>query len=396
MQPSYYNPNVIPSNYTGDNPITTYSVAQTHQMQPSFFNPNLYNSFTFNSILDQSQVTLSKSIGNNNYNNYTTTGDYNESLGGNVDTLNTSFSYQTVAFYSTVTGASTQFSTYLTIYATDVFVQSITFNYRFGTELQTLYFSDNSSTSYTLTYENVFSQAATYSGVNVETFYQATPASPWQVVGYTALESSTNIANSARIGLENQIVGQNVYTDLTGGCFTGSSTFVNMLGSNVYTGLLVTTNSVIIYNNEQVSTYYSQSLSYQINIDNLTNALNSVSTSGQENGNGMIPVTTFSWAWTSLAGTGWTGSQVTNFANYTFQTAVNSYLYATYNGTVITNTADAITQVQSLITVENNYLSNSQTFLNNAVTTLQSQVSLAGQIISSLASVTQSIISNMA
>jgi hypothetical protein len=171
-----------------------------------------------------------------------------------------------------------------------------------------------------------------------------------------------------------------------------------MLGTNVYTGLLVTTNSVIIYNNEQVSTYYSQSLSYQINIDNLTAALNSVSGTGNGSagGNGIISVTTFSWAWTSLPGTGWTGSQVTNFNNYTFQTSVNDYLYYTYNGTYITQSSDAVSQVNSLITVQNNYLSNAQTFLNNAVTTLQSQVSLAGEIIGSLASAAQAIITNMA
>ena len=261
-----------------------------------------------------------------------------------------------------------------------------------------MYFSDQASTSYTLTYENVFTQIATYSGVNVETLYQATPSSPWQVIGYNSLESSTNFMSSGRTGLQNKIIGENVYSETTGGYFTASSVFVNMLGTNVYTGLLVTTNSVIIYNNEQVSTYYSQSLSYQINIDNLTAALNSVSgtVNGSAYGSGIISVTTFSWAWTSLPGTGWTGSQVTNFGNYTFQTAVNSYLYYTYNGSYISQSSDAITQVQSLITVQNNYLSNAQTFLNNAVTTLQSQVSLAGEIIGSLASATQAIITNMA
>ena len=370
----------------------------THQMQPAYYNPNVYNSFTFNTVANESQVTLSKYIGGIDYDNYQTSGANAIVLGGNADTLNTSFSYQTIAFYSTISGASTQFSTYLTIYATDVFIQSVTFNYRFGTELQTLYFSDQASTSYTLTYENVFTQIATYSGVNVETLYQATPSSPWQVVGYNSLESSTNFMSSGRTGLQNKIIGENVYSETTGGYFTGSSVFVNMLGTNVYTGLLITTNSVIIYNNEQVSTYYSQSLSYQINVDNLTAALNSVSgtTNGSGAGSGIISVTTFSWAWTSLPGTGWTGSQVTNFDNYTFQTAVNSYLYYTYNGSVVTNSSTAVDQVNSLITVQNNYLSNAQTFLNNAVTTLQSQVSLAGEIIGSLASATQAIITNMA
>jgi len=397
MQPSYYNPNYIPSNYTGENPLTTYSMA-THQMQPSYFNPNIYNSFTFNTVENQSQVTVSKYLGGINDDNYQISGAYNKVLGGNLDTLNTSFSYQTIAFYSTVSGASTQFSTYLTIYATDVFIQSVTFNYRFGTELQTLYFSDQASTSYTLTYENIFTQIATYSGVNVETLYQATPTSPWQIIGYNSLESSTNFTSSGRTGLQNKIFGENVYSQTTGGYFTASSIFVNMPGSNVYTGLLVTTNSVIIYNNEQVSTYYSQSLSYQINIDNLTAALNSVSGTGNGSaaGSGIISVTTFSWAWTSLPGTGWTGTQFKDFGNYTFQTFVNSYLYYTYNGTLITQSSEAVSQVNSLITVQNNYLSNAQTFLNNAVTTLQSQVSLAGEIIGSLASATQAIITNMA
>ena len=42
-----------------------------------------------------------------------------------------------------------------------------------------------------------------------------------------------------------------------------------------------------------------------------------------------------------------------------------------------------------------NNLSNAQTFLNNAVTTLQSQVSLAGQIITALASGMETLINNI-
>ncbi|KAB2643281.1 MAG: hypothetical protein DVB29_06260 [Verrucomicrobia bacterium] len=347
--------------------------------------------------MDQSQVTFSTLLGEENINNYATSQAFLSTAGGNIDTVNTSFSYQTIAFYSTVAGSSTQFSTYLTIYATDVFVQSVTFNYRFGTELQTLYFSDQSSTSYTLTYENIFNQTNISSGVSIETFYQASPTSSWQEVGYTYETFSSYVQSSGQTGLPNAIVGSGTITNATPGYFTGSSTFVNMLGSNVYTGLLVTTNSVIIYNNEQVSTYYSQSLSYQINVDNLTACLNSVSqTTGKSNmGEGTITVTSFSWAWYSLPGTGWTGTQYTKGHNYTFQTEVNSYLWNTY-GSTISNSSEAVTQVQSIITVQNNYLSNSQTFLNNAVTTLQSQVSLAGQIIGSLASAAQSIITNMA
>ncbi len=398
MKPLYYNPSSIPSNYTGTNPITTYSVATVHQMQPAYYNPNLYNKFTFNSMMNLSQVTNSTSLGTSYTTDTTLIGpSYSNIIGGNVDPLNTSFSYQTIQFYSTVAAVSTQFSTYLTIYATDVTMESVTFNYRFGTELQTLYFSDNSSTSYTLTYENIFVQTVAYSGVVVETFYQASPNSPWQEIGDTPVTTSTNVFASYQTGVPNSIYGEQITTSPTAGYFTASSTFVNMLGSNIYTGLLVTTNSVIIYNNEQVSTYYSQSLSYQINIDNLTAALNSVTTTkyGSAVGSGIITVTTFSWAWFSEPGTGWTGSQYTLGPNYTFQTAVNSYLFNTYQ-VVITSSVDAVTQIQSLLTVQNNNLSNSQTFLNNAVTTLQSQVSLAGQIIGSLASANQAIITNIA
>ena len=177
----------------------------------------------------------------------------------------------------------------------------------------------------------------------------------------------------------------------------GSSSFVNIMGSNVYTGLIDTTNSIIIYQNEQVSSYYSQSLSYQVNIANLTAALNSVSADSkvQESGSGTITVTNFSWTWESTA-QGWTGSQNTTFVGYLSNgVIVNFYLSVTYGGTTITNSSLAVTQVQSLITVQNNDLANAQTFMNNAVTTLQSQVSLAGQIIGTLSSIMQSIISNI-
>lgn len=396
MHPLYYNPTSIPSNYVGTNPIASYSVATTHQMQPSYYNPNLYNSFTFNSILNQSQVTYSTYLGGSSLFSTNSLSGPTNTLGGNTDPVNPSFSYLTVQFFSTLQASSTQFSTYLTIYATDVTMQSVTFSYRFGTQLQTLYFSDQASTDYTLTYENVFLETIEAFSIAVETFYQPSPSSPWQLIGDTVTQSGSLVLGSMQSGLPNAIVGSSTSYLSNAGYFTASSTFVNMLGSDVYTGLLVTTNSVIIYNNEQVSTYYSESLSYQINIANLTAALNSVSgTSYSALGSGIITVTNFSWAWTSLPGTGWTGSQVTNYPGYSYQTYVNSYLSNTYSGTIITNSSEAVTQVQSLITVENNDLSNAQTFLNNAVTTLQSQVSLAGQIIGSLASATQSIISNM-
>lgn len=389
MEPLYYNPTSIPSNYVGTNPITSYSIATTHQMQPSYFNPNIYNSFTFNS-LTVPNITQSIYLGSNLVEDLSTTGVYDSFLGDSYDGFYYYFTYQ---FYSTVNTLFTQFSTYLTIYATDVIKESVTFNYRFGTELQTLYFSDQSSTSYTLTYENVFSEGTFYNGTIVYTY-----DTDFSFQGETVVSLTSTTESSGRIGYANSIFDSSTIQDSGGGYFTGSSTFVNMLGSNVYTGLLITTNSVIIYNNEQVSTYYSQSLSYQINIDNLTAALNSVSNTGNGSGagSGIITVTTFSWAWQSLPGTGWTGSQLTDFPNYSFSTYVNSYLYNTYNSSIITNSSTAVQDIQSIITVQNNYLSNSQTFLNNAVTTLQSQVSLAGQIIGSLASATQSIITNMA
>ncbi|MCF7729836.1 MAG: hypothetical protein K9M81_05660 [Chthoniobacterales bacterium] len=358
-------------------------------MQPSYFNPNIYNSFTFNS-LTVPNITQSIYLGSNLVEDLSTTGVYDSFLGDSYDGFYYYFTYQ---FYSTVNTLFTQFSTYLTIYATDVIEESVTFNYRFGTELQTLYFSDQSSTSYTLTYENVFSEGTFYNGTIVYTY-----DTDFSFQGETVVSLTSTTESSGRIGYANSIFDSSTIQDSGGGYFTGSSTFVNMLGSNVYTGLLITTNSVIIYNNEQVSTYYSQSLSYQINIDNLTAALNSVSNTGNGSGagSGIITVTTFSWAWQSLPGTGWTGSQLTDFPNYSFSTYVNSYLYNTYNSSIITNSSTAVQDIQSIITVQNNYLSNSQTFLNNAVTTLQSQVSLAGQIIGSLASATQSIITNMA
>jgi hypothetical protein len=389
MEPLYYSPTSIPSNYVGTNPITSYSIATTHQMQPSYFNPNIYNSFTFNS-LTVPNITQSIYLGSNLVEDLSTTGVYDIFLGDSTDGV---YLYYTYQFYSTVNTLFTQFSTYLTIYATDVIEESVTFNYRFGTELQTLYFSDQSSTSYTLTYENVFSEGTFYNGTVVYTYDEF-----FGLQGETFFGISSTTESSGRIGYANSIFDSSTIQDSGGGYFTGSSTFVNMLGSNVYTGLLVTTNSVIIYNNEQVSTYYSQSLSYQINIDNLTAALNSVSNTGNGSGvgSGIITVTTFSWAWQSLPGTGWTGSQLTDFPNFSFSTYVNSYLYNTFNSSIITNSSTAVQDIQSIITVQNNYLSNSQTFLNNAVTTLQSQVSLAGQIIGSLASATQSIITNMA
>lgn len=392
MEPLFFNPINIPSNYTGTNPLTNYNIA-THQMFPSYFNPNLYNSFTF-SFYPQSQVTYSSTIGTGSSTPTSSNeGSGTTALGGAQDGV---YSYLTVNFFSTLVWYSTQFSTYLGIFATDVQMQSVTFSYRFGTELQTLYFSENALTSYTFTYENVFLQTFEYLSVAVETFYSPTGGPDWTLIGTTGTEPTQSIElGSIRNSYSTTI--PLTYTVNSATFFTASSMFVNMLGSNVYTGLLVTTNSIIIYNNEQVSSYYSQSLSYQVNIANLTAALNNVSGDGLDaQGSGTITVTTFSWSWTSLAGTGWTGSQVTSFASYLYSTTVNSYLSVNYGGSTITNSSVAVTQIQQLITVQNNDLANAQTFLNNAVTTLQSQVSLAGQIIGSLASAMQGIITNMA
>ena len=136
-------------------------------------------------------------------------------------------------------------------------------------------------------------------------------------------------------------------------------------------------------------------ISYQINIINLTAALNSVSQGNPGNeGNGTITVTFFSWFW-ETSPTGWTGSQFTDFPTYTYEQTVNSYLYFTYGGTIIYGTDVAVNQVQALLSVQNNNLANSQTFLNNAVSTLQSQVSLAGQIITALASGMETLINDI-
>ena len=134
MEPLYYNPTSIPSNYVGTNPITSYSIATTHQMQPSYFNPNIYNSFTFNS-LTVPNITQSIYLGSNLVEDLSTTGVYDSLLG---DSYDGTYYYLTYQFYSTVNNLFTQFSTYLTIYATDVIEESVTFNYRFGTEMQTL------------------------------------------------------------------------------------------------------------------------------------------------------------------------------------------------------------------------------------------------------------------
>ena len=249
---------------------------------------------------------------------------------------------------------------------------------RFGTELQVLYASTAFATNIIATYENIYTEQIYW----------------YSVFPYPDTLCSTLVASGLYASL---LVQTTPIPQPDGLTVVGSSTFVNMLGSNVYSALLDTTNSVIIYQNEQISTYYSQSLSYQINIINLTAALNSVSGGNPDNaGRGLITVTVFSWHWESTPN-GWTGSQVTDFNGYTYEETVNSYLYYTYGGTIIYGTGDGLptTIVQSLISIQNNNLANAQTFLNNAVTTLQSQVSLAGQILTALSSGMDTLINNI-
>ncbi|MEI6531902.1 MAG: hypothetical protein WCN87_03680, partial [Chlamydiota bacterium] len=245
-------------------------------------------------------------------------------------------------------------------------------------------------------HEYCYSQQFFYYSYIVATWFNTQLLYPeWVYMGDNPITGLSSYVTGSGLFFESVVSSTHSYH--AGTTILGSSSFVNIMGSNVYTGLIDTTNSIIIYQNEQVSSYFSQSLSYQVNIANLTAALNSVSSGSgnQESGNGDITVTNFSWTWESTT-QGWTGSQNTTFNGYLSNAVVvNVYLSVNYGGTVITNSSIAVTQVQSLITVQNNDLANSQTFMNNAVTTLQSQVSLAGQIIGTLSSIMQSIISNI-
>ena len=284
--------------------------------------------------------------------------------------------------YSTQVIYFSQFSTFYSTYAASYQLDPVVFSIRFGTEFQDLYASTAYASNIVNTYENLYTEQIYW--YDIQTFINFSPyGSP--------IDLASSILGS---GLYSSfIANSNIMTLQPGLTLVGSSTFVNMLGSNVYSALLDTTNSVIIYQNEQISSYYSQSLSYQINIMNLTAALNSVA--GADNtGTGLITVTYFSWIWESTPN-GWTGSQYTNFPTYTYEQTVNSYLYFTYGGTVIYGSDVAVTQVQDLLSLQNNNLANAQTFLNNAVTTLQSQVSLAGQIITALASGMETLINNI-
>ncbi|MBM3857156.1 MAG: hypothetical protein FJ390_04250 [Verrucomicrobia bacterium] len=346
----------------------------------SCFNPSLYEPYTFftypfppfsyapttylhSNLLGSNQVTSEDSTDKQQTTVF--------HIGGGLVPVYENYSTQILYF--------SQFSTFYSTYAASYQIDPVTFSIRFGTEFQNLYASTAYATNITNTYENLYTEQIYW--YNIQTGFGDTKDTTYTILGS---------------GLSTSFIYQSQLQTLQPGLtLVGSSTFVNMLGSNVYSALLDTTNSVIIYQNEQISSYYSQSLSYQINIINLTAALNSVSQGNPGNeGNGTITVTYFSWQW-ETSPNGWTGSQLTHFNNYTYEQTVNSYLYFTYGGTIIYGTDVAVNQVQALLSIQNNNLANSQTFLNNAVSTLQSQVSLAGQIITALASGMETLINNI-
>ncbi|MBM3856770.1 MAG: hypothetical protein FJ390_02260 [Verrucomicrobia bacterium] len=389
MQPLYFNPLDNTGNFIGTNPLRTTGVPIKTTLYP-YFNPSIYQSFTFYSFPVQTfyASTLLGTAGPVNF--QTNYGNLqSEVTGGTV--IDGEVAFSTMRFFSIQNVISTQFSTFETFYASYFQLQPVTYSVRFGTETQPLIASTNGGIDTWNTYLYEETQKFEYSSYIVATWVNELGDWTWigdnQISGLTIFTSQLGIADTT-IFSSSQALSP-------GALVVGSSSFVNIMGSNVYTGLIDTTNSIIIYQNEQVSSYYSQSLSYQVNIANLTAALNSVSQTGTDaKGHGTITVTYFSWYWETTA-QGWTGSQLTDFPGYTYLQEVNIYLSVTYGGTVITNSSVAVTQVQSLITVQNNDLANSQTFMNNAVTTLQSQVSLAGQIIGTLSSIMQSIINNI-
>ncbi len=384
MQPFYFNPLDSTGNFIGTNPLkttgipvrtTVVSLSGAVPYGMSCFDPSLYQPYTFFTYpfppFSYAPTTFFKStlIGSNEI-VYT----------GNIEGVSSTNLYGDIyENYWTQIIYFSQFSTFYSTYASFYSIAPVVFSVRFGTELQPLFASTANATNVIAVYENIYTEAIYW--YNIQTIDGIVPRPPKDM--WSSLLGS---------GLYATFIQSQQVPQPDGMTFLGRSNFVNMLGSNVYSALLDTTNSVIIYQNEQISTYYSQSLSYQVNIINLTAALNSVSGGSPDNaGDGIITVTLFSWAWESTHN-GWTGSQVPGL---TYEQTVNSYLYFTYGGTVIYGTALAVTVVQSLLSIQNNNLANSQTFLNNAVTTLQSQVSLAGQIITALASGMETLINNI-
>lgn len=386
MQPLYFNPLDSTGNFIGDNPLGTEGVPIKTSFYP-YFNPSIYQSFTFYSFPIQTIYDPQFITGNSGNTDSTLVKDLSSALVGT--SVGGDYTYSTVEFYSILAMFSTQFSTFETFYASYLQLNPITYSVRFGTQSQAVSGNYNGATDTFNTYEFCYSTQYLYYSYIVRTTQGGV------VQGSNVLEG-LQIATIQSGVFFNQLIGSNFNNPPAGLTYLGSSSFVNIMGNNIYTGLIDTTNSIIIYQNEQVSSYYSQSLSYQVNIANLTAALNSVSGGSDSNqGQGFITVTNFVWVWESTA-QGWTGSQLTNFNGYLSEgVSVNQYLSVTYGGTVISHSTVAVTQVQSLITVQNNNLANSQTFMNNAVTTLQSQVSLAGQIIGTLSSIMQSIIGNI-
>lgn len=384
------------SNYLGTNPLEGFTI-MPDRMKPLGLNPNLYQNFTFREFPSLSYVAAPEVTTNTTRYTQATTSTANDSFSVIVSETPTEtqyYLYNETLFYSSLATYAIDYYTYYTHLASSMQVQSLTFDQRFGTELQTVYASEFAATDVFSTYESSLTRGI-YSSTDViySTLITLTEENGvWNT--YASFEGLYNVYDTS--GTLNSgstyLISANS-TILTDGIHAvGSSMFVEMLGSDVFTGLLVTTNSVVINDNEEINSYYSETLSYEINVANLTAALNSVA--GDENtGNGTITVTYFSWEWYTTTA-GWAGTQVTDFPTYTFETTVNSYLYYTYN-TTIDNKNTAVTEVESLLTVENNNVANAQTYLNDSVTTLQSDVSLAGEIISALSSAIQSIINYM-
>ncbi|MBX9577675.1 MAG: hypothetical protein K2W97_04250 [Chthoniobacterales bacterium] len=388
MEPLYFNPLDFHNNFIGTNPlepngptgIPIRTTLVTISGNLSCYDPSLYQSYTFFSYpfapySYNGPTTYFKStlIGSNVHVNVLNNQGAGQTHVFNVDGIDVYENYSTQIFFSS------QFSTFFSTYAASYQIDPVTFSVRFGTELRILYGSTSMATNVIALYENIYTEQIYWYDI--------------QTGPYVADKTSSLLGSGLYQSL---LVNTLPIPQPDGLTILGSSTFVSMLGSNVYSALLDTTNSVIIYQNEQISSYYSQSLSYQINIINLTAALNSVATDSGKDGNQNITITVFSWHW-ETSPNGWTGSQVTAFDGYTYEETVNSYLYFTYGGTIIYDTKDGLptTEVQALLSIQNNNLANSQTFLNNAVTTLQSQVSLAGQIITSLASGMETLINNI-
>ncbi len=390
MNPSYFNPATPTSNFQGPNPLENYRPpAVKDQMQPAYFNPTLFDPFTFSAMSQQPFFqTFTSTFGTGTITSDQPVIQTPVIIGSYQSGV---YSYQTTIDNTFTTFYSTQTYVYDVIYAPEANRAPVTFGSRFGTGVQTLYFSAQSYSETTITVQDVTVQTVDNFSTVVSTYYSPTQSSPWNYL--TETDGPTQSATFGIFDNTSTIHSSILPPSSTGTIFRVESMFVDMLGSNVYQGLLGASNSIIIYQNEQVSSYYSQSLSYQVNITNLTAALESVSQTGTGYGTGAgtITLTNFSWVWTSSPGIGWTGSQST----YTYSETASSYLDSVWGITIPSSTV-AAQNIQAQLTVEDNGLSNAQTFLNNAVTTLQSQVSLTGQIIASLSSLSQSITTNIA